>query len=176
MKGGERANVLGIAVFLFGVAIACLAGYLAHYMTNEAVELGWAFDALMGLTIIGIIVASMGIALLVYEVVFENRRKDMGNLLKSATLIGAVISTFFLATTFWAGLVTLHMDRLLQDHRAMYEAFRFWTIPGFYLGSTSLAVTVYGLASITRIQGACPSKDRPLRDGLAKGLFARKRP
>ncbi len=176
MKGGESANVLGIAVFLFGVAIACLAGCLAHYMTNEAIELGWTFDALMDLTIIGIIIASMGIALLVYEVVFENHRQDTRNVLKSATLISAVISTFFLATTFWAGLVTIHMDRLLHDHRAMYEAFEFWTIPGFYLGSTSLAVSVYGLASSTRIQGMRPSKDRPLRDGLAKGLIARKKP
>ncbi len=137
----------GAAVFLFGLVMACLTGYLAHSVTNEDRILGREFDTYQLTTVLGILITSIGIGIVIYGLFFEDNKNDAGGIRMSAAVIGAVVSAFGLGSALWAGLATLHMEMLQDNYEAKYEGLRLWSIVGFWVGSIGIVITAWGLAS-----------------------------
>lgn len=144
-----RAYVLaiGTAVFLFGFGSAFLAGYQTHNMINNGHLLDREYYAHQILTVIGMMIASVGIGIATYGLVFENHENDAGKIPKSAIVIGAVISAFGFGTACWAGLSAQHMPMVHMNYEAEHETLGFWSIVGMAIGSLGMAITIYGLAS-----------------------------
>ncbi len=142
-------SAIGLAVFLIGLGMACLAGYFAHNMTNQDRALDQEFEALQGWTVIGIAVASIGFGGVAYGFASEDPSSNERRMPMTATVVGAVVATFGLGSAFWAGLATLHMKRLAEENESSYETLQLWSIVGFWIGFVALAAMIYGLSSST---------------------------
>ena len=149
-RTGNKVTVIGTVVFLIGFGSAFWAGYQAHDMINYGRVLDQEYDAYQGLTIIGLIVASVGIGIVTYGLVFGNLKNDAGKIPKSAGVIGAIVSAFGFGTMCWAGLRTQHMEVFRMQYEAEYDTLVLWTIVGMVVGSLGLAVMIYGLSSNPR--------------------------
>ena len=148
MREVKRAAAIGAAVFLFGFGPALWAGYQAHNMINEGRMPDREYYDYQVLTIIGLIIASIGIGIATYGLVFESHDNDARKIPKSATVIGAVISALGFGTASWTGLAVQHMAGYIQ-YEAERESLGPWSIVGFLAGSLGMLLMVFGLASIT---------------------------
>jgi hypothetical protein len=148
-----RAYVLaiGTAVLLFGLGTAFWTGYQAHSMTHDDRVLGPEFDTYQVWTFTGVIIASMGIGIVTYGLVFENHENKAGKIPKFAIVIGAVISACGLGTLCWQGLAIEHMEG--------YGTYGGSTVVGLLVGSLGMAIMLCGLASNPEIHPMMRPRD-----------------
>jgi len=156
MRAVPRVIAIGAAVFLFGFGLALWAGYQAHNMINEGRMLDREYYDYQVLTIIALIIASIGIGIATYGLVFESHDNDARKIPKSATVIGAVISALGFGTACWTGLAVQHMLGFIQ-YEAERETLGPWSIVGFLAGSLGMLIMAFGLASFT----GTPARKRP---------------
>lgn len=141
---------IGAAVFLFGFGLAFWAGYQAHNMINHGRILDREYYNYQVLTVIGLIIASIGTGIVTYGLVFKNHENDASKIPLSAIVIGAVASAFGFGTACWIGLAIQHMVMYTQ-YEAEIETLEPWSIVGFLAGSLGIVIMVLGLASNTGI-------------------------
>lgn len=143
----NRVLVIGTAAFVVGFGLAFCGGYQAHRMINDERALDQEYGAYEILTVCALLIASIGIGVTTYGMVFAYPENVSSRVAGSAVVIGAAILTFGLGTACWAGLRVQHMETLRLEYEAEYEKLGLWSMIGYALGLLGLAVTIYGLSS-----------------------------
>ena len=144
---------IGVVVFVIGFGSAFLVGYLANESVNDDSFNDQEYHRYQVLTVVGMVVASVGIGVVTHGLVFGEHTDESRKWAKCVIVAGATVLALGFGTACWTALWIHHLEMENANWGKLYETLRLWSNIGTLTGLLGMGITVYGLAFDNRVRG-----------------------